>query len=97
MGTVVKPTVGMLDIAEGVSTGLSNSASVFEVGEADAVQLKRFRPTRPPSLSAKTGNALYEDGCQPLQLYDRATAYAFSLLEKDEKYLHHGESGSILF
>eukprot|EP01048_Picozoa_sp_COSAG05_P012808 COSAG05_NODE_1312_length_5217_cov_2.233685_6_plen_333_part_00 len=90
-GTVVKPTVGLLDLAEGVSTGLSNSASVFEVGEAAGTNSmrRRFRPPRPPITE---GSASDTRRLVPLTLYDRSLAYAFSLLAKDETYLHHARS-----
>eukprot|EP01047_Picozoa_sp_COSAG01_P012560 COSAG01_NODE_569_length_15354_cov_17.667584_2_plen_238_part_00 len=57
---------------------------VFEVGESSAIRAIRFRPPRPP-VSAANGDV-------PLTPYDRALAFAFSLLAKDEIYLHHTRS-----
>ena len=88
VGAVVKPTVGIADLAEEVSTGMRNTAEVFEIGETPMKpeQFTRFRPPRPAFSTDDDG------GVEALKRYDRDLAFAFSLIDKEETYLHHARS-----
>ena len=90
VGAVVKPTVGIADFAEGLSTGMRNTSEVFEYGEKPVKpqHLQRFRPPR-PALSV-AGSRGQTSGA--LTRYDRDLAFAFSLIGKHEIYLYHARS-----
>ena len=90
-GAVVKPAVGAMDLAEGLTTGIRNTATLLHTAAGQgAGERVRLRPPRPPTDAA--------DGDAPLQPYDAGLAIGFAALDAGESLVAHSrnESGSVI-
>ena len=85
-GAVVKPAVGAIDMAEGLTTGIRNTATIINTAAGrGAGERRRLRPPRAP-----TGQA---DGRATLAEYDGALARGYAALKATENVVAHSRRG----
>lgn len=85
-GAVVKPAVGAIDMAEGLTLGIRNTATIINTAAGrGAWERRRLRPPRAP-----TGQ---EDGRATLAEYDGALARGYAALKGQEIVVAHSRRG----
>jgi hypothetical protein len=85
-GAVVKPTVGAIDMAEGLTTGIRNTATIINTAAGRGPgERRRLRAPRAP-----TG---VDDAGAALTAYDAALARGFACLRPGERVVAHLRRG----
>jgi len=82
-------SVGAIDFAEGISTGIRNTASLVKATLHGAgLQRVRFRAPRPDYDVAALSGVTHAAATTPLRPYDRQLAVATAALQAGEKLVH---------
>ena len=89
-GAVVKPTVGAIDMAEGLTTGIRNTATIINTAAGRGPEeRRRLRAPRAPIGE--------DDECAALTAYDAALARGFAALRSSERVVAYVRRGKRSF